>query len=95
MKNKSKLQERIEKLESYPDDTLFYWVSYCYENRVRFWNLVNNGSTDDIDKAQLYTKEQTLLRIKRFGSNLDFYPQHEVEKAIYRIVDGNLIENKI
>ncbi len=96
MSEKSTLQKRIEKLESYPDDTLFYWASYGYVgNSPNFWALNSRGYTSDIDKAQLYTKAETLSQLECDRDQDRFYVKEDVEKAIYKTVDSQLIKDRI
>ncbi len=96
MDNKTNLEKRIEKIESYPDNTLFYWSSYGYTgNSPNFWAKNSRGYTCNIDKAQLYTKAETLSQLKCDRDQDRFYVKEDVEKAIYKTVDSQLIKDKI
>jgi hypothetical protein len=49
-----------QKIESYPDDTTFYVQNGYCGNSICWWGLNSCGYTTNIEKAQLYTKEDIL-----------------------------------
>jgi len=90
------LQERIEKIEAMPDTQMFYWASYGYVgNCPNFWAKGSAGYTTYVDKAEVYTKEQTLAQLKCDRAQDKFYPVEAIQDAIYRTVDAQKIKTWI
>ena len=73
------LQQKINKVNSYPDGTMFFFQSYGYiGNSVQFWGLNSSGYVTDPNLAQKFTKEQTINQIKCNRTQDNFWPVDEI-----------------
>ncbi len=60
-------------------------------NAVAWWGLGNRGYVTDINKAQVYTKEEILASSWREQDII--WPKLVVEKAVIEIVDGQYLDH--
>lgn len=73
------LNQRIKKVNYYPEGTMFFFQSYGYiGNSVQFWGLNDCGYVTDPNLAQQHTKEQTINQIKCNRTQDTFWPVNEI-----------------
>jgi len=89
MQMELKQKERVNRMESLPDDELFYIqdTRNYVGNAVLWWGLDSSGYVTDIKKAQKYTKKEVIEKIGQGRETDVFWPASHVESAIREYID--------
>ena len=80
--------KRVKAIENLPSNQMFFWQSYGFVgNCINFWAKGGAGYTTKLEKAELFTKEQTLAQLAcRRGQDV-FWKEEDIRKALSFVVD--------
>jgi len=91
---KIRIQKRIDKVNSFPDNSNFYIQNGYVGNSVLWWGLRSSGYTTDLSKAQLYTKDEVLKNfVNGRVEDLIWNAKHVLEN-IKQHVDGQYLRSE-
>jgi len=94
-KNKKRIEEETEKLNKFPDGTYFYVQSGYVGNCVMWWAKGNRGYQVDIEKAEMYTKDEILNDFIKAGRKDEtIWECSHVDANIQKYVDAQYLEAK-
>lgn len=90
------LSDRINKLNKFPDDTMFFIQSYGYVgNSLNLWAEGSSGYTTNPLKAQQYTKAEILSYLKNNRSQDNFWVASEILDKKSYCVDSQHLDYSI
>lgn len=83
---------RKARVEKFPDDAIFYIQNGYVGNSALWWALGGSGYTTDFEKAQAYSKTETLERFTT-GRDEDVpWESQQVLNALRQHVDANFLK---
>ena len=88
LKERKLIQDRIKKLNKFPDDSLFYVSTGKYVgNYPLFWALGNCGYTTYVENAQTYTKSDIIKDHIKYGDHIIWYSS-EIMRKVVKVVES-------
>lgn len=88
-------EQKKSAIEAMPEDTMFYFQSYGFVgNCLNLWAKGGGGYTTHVDKAEKYTKQQTLGQLGCKRTQDTFWVASEIESKAYLMVDAQLLDIK-
>lgn len=79
--------ERNEKIDSLPNDDMYYVQKGIVGNDVLFWAKGSSGYVCSIDSAEKYTKDEIVAHFKNGREEDVIWPASHIEQHIKRVVD--------
>ena len=89
---RDRIKVRVDALNKYPDDAMFYYQYGFCGDMIYFWSLNSSGYTTDISKAQLYTKEEAIKFAKSSRIDERIWEESVVKEGITSVVNYERIE---
>jgi hypothetical protein len=86
--------KRTKLVMRFPADTMFYVHKGYSGNSVAFWAKGGGGYTTNIERAELFTRQEILDDFCGFDYEVKIWPAKEVEARVIRTVDSQYLDQK-
>ena len=87
------VQTRIEMVNKYPDDAMFYVQNGFMGNVMVFWGLGSCGYFTNIEKCQKYTKAEILKDFANMRDTEVIWPAEHIEASLIKVAHSSKINS--
>ncbi len=88
-------EQRLEKIQAMPDDTMFFFQSYGFVgNAINFWAKDSKGYTTNPYEAHQFTKQEAIGQLKCNRDQDTFWPVKHILENVSQFVDAQYVNRR-